>query len=105
MEASFRLPENTKVQDGLKASFASLKGGLALARNDVGRARGSCPVSTDEIGEIERLGADPPAALVELRKDVEVSILSACGVPAPALAIGVTDGTAMRESLPAIFAP
>ena len=90
------LPENTKVQDGLKASFASLKGGLALPETTSG-GHGDRAQSPSRDWRVERLGADPPVALVGLRRDVEISILSACGVP-PALAVGLTDGTMAREA-------
>ena len=46
---------------------------------------------------VRRLGANPPASLVELRRDVEVSILGACGVP-PGLVVSGADGTGQRES-------
>ena len=90
------LPEGAKAQAGLKSSFAALKGGLALPETTSGGS-GDRAGSPQRDWRIERLGADPPAALVELRKDVEVSILSACGIP-PALAIGVTDGVMAREA-------
>ena len=90
------LPENTKVQDGLKASFASLKGGLALPETTSG-GHGDRAQSPQRDWRVERLGANPPSALIALRQAVEISVLSACGCPA-ALAIGVTDGTAMREA-------
>ena len=90
------LPEGTIAQDGLKASFANLKGGLALPETTSG-GHGDRAQSPQRDWRIERLGANPPAALVALRKDVEVSVLSTCGIP-PALGIGVTDGTAMREA-------
>ena len=90
------LPEGTQAQAGLKASFAGLKGGLALPETTSG-GHGDRAGSPQRDWRIERLGADPPVALVGLRRDVEISILSACGIPAP-LGIGVTDGTAMREA-------
>ena len=90
------LPEGLSLKQELKSGFASLKGKIAFPETTSGGGgdRGGAP---QRDWRVERLGADPPAALVELRKDVEVSILSACGVP-PALAIGLTDGTAMREA-------
>ena len=90
------LPEGTQAQAGLKASFASLRGGLALPETTSG-GHGDRAQSPQRDWRIERLGADPPVALVGLRRDVEISVLSACGVP-PALAIGLTDGTMARES-------
>ena len=46
----------------------------------------------------ERLGADPPDALVRLRTAVENTVLSCFGVPSPLGPAGVTDGTAAREA-------
>ena len=90
------LPENTKAQDGLKSSFAALRGGLALPETTSG-GHGDRAQSPQRDWRVERLGADPPAALVALRQAVEVSVLSACGVPG-SMAIGLNDGVAMRES-------
>ena len=90
------MPEGTKAQAGLKSGFAALKGGLALPETTAGGA-GDKGGATQRDWRVERLGADPPAALVALRQAVEVSVLSACGVP-PALAVGLTDGTMARES-------
>ena len=44
----------------------------------------------------ERLGASPPAALVELRSNAEKSVLAACGVPVELAEAG--DGTGQREA-------
>ena len=46
----------------------------------------------------ERLGADPPMAMVTLRAAVENTVLSCFGIPAPLGPAGVTDGTAAREA-------
>lgn len=48
--------------------------------------------------EVRRLGADPPAGLVDLRASSAAAVLSACGLP-PALADPRSDGTLARESL------
>ena len=90
------MPEGTKAQAGLKAGFASLKGGLALPESTAGGS-GDRAQSPQRDWRVERLGANPPAALVALRQAVEVSTLSTCGIP-PALAIATSDGTAMREA-------
>ena len=47
--------------------------------------------------EPQRLGADPPQALVQLRRHVEDSVLGCFGIPAPLGPGGLTDGTAARE--------
>ena len=90
------LPEGSVADSGLKTSFANLRGGLALPATTAGGS-GDRAQSPQRDWRVERLGANPPAALVALRQAVEISVLSACGIP-PALAIGVTDGTAMREA-------
>ena len=77
---------------------------------DIAAARGKCllPETTrggagDSEGrpkkdyEPQRLGANPPAALVTLRREVENSILAAFGIPAPLGPAGISDGTAARE--------
>ena len=46
----------------------------------------------------ERLGADPPTALVQLRQHVESTVLSCFGIGAPLGPQGWTDGTAAREA-------
>ena len=47
--------------------------------------------------EPQRLGADPPQALIQLRRHVEDSVLACFGVPSPLGPGGLTDGTAARE--------
>ena len=90
------LPEGVSLKQELKTGFASLGGKIAFPETTAGGGgdRGAAP---QRDWRVERVGADPPAALVSLRRDVEVSVLSACGVP-PALAIGLSDGTMARES-------
>ena len=46
----------------------------------------------------ERLGADPPSALVQLRQHVESTVLACFGIGAPLGPQGWTDGTAAREA-------
>ena len=46
----------------------------------------------------ERLGADPPMAMVTLRTAVENTVLSCFGIPSPLGPAGITDGTAAREA-------
>ena len=47
--------------------------------------------------EPQRLGANPPTALIKLRRDVEDSVLACFGIPSPLGPGGLTDGTAARE--------
>ena len=46
----------------------------------------------------ERLGAEPPMALVHLRQHVESTVLACFGIGAPLGPQGWTDGTAAREA-------
>ena len=59
-----------------------------------GAGPGAAP-STDY--KSERFGFNPPASAVETRRDVERSILAACGVP-PVLANHQAPGKSMREA-------
>ena len=45
---------------------------------------------------IRRIGADPPEVLAKLRREVEQSILSSCGIPQSALSAG--DSAGSREA-------
>ena len=78
-------------------------------RADIGKSKGRAflveSVSSLAVGmdqkqrgdwRAERLGADPPEALVELRRDAEKSVLAACGVPVELAESG--DGTGQREA-------
>ena len=81
----------------LKADIAGLRGRTALVETSTagwGEGRAAAPAGD---WAVRRLGANPPASLVELREAVEVSILGACGVP-PSLVTAGADGTAQRES-------
>ena len=80
----------------LKADLAALKGHPALVETMAGGFgdRGGRP---DSDWRPRRIGADPPAALSDVRAGVTLAILAACGIP-PALA-GEGDGTAQREAL------
>ena len=54
--------------------------------------------------ESHRLGADPPVGLVQLRREVESSVLACFGVPAPLGPSGLNDGTAQREAARRLWA-
>ena len=80
----------------LQSDINALQGQTALAPSGrdagVGSPQG---VGADYISR--RIGYTPPAPLVELRRDVERSMLNACGIP-PALHSD-SGGTAYREAL------
>ena len=67
------LPEGSVAQDGLKSSFAALRGGLALPQSTAGGA-GDRAQSPQRDWRVERLGANPPSALIALRQAVEISL-------------------------------
>lgn len=79
----------------LRSDLAKLRGGLALLETTAGGFgdKGGRP---DRDWKPERLGANPPMSLAEIRAGVERAVLSACGIP-PSLAVDA-DGTAQRES-------
>ena len=84
--------------DTLKAAIATARGRTLLPETLAGGYgdKGGAP-SRD--WKPERLGMNPPMAMVMLRQHVENSVLSCFGVPASLGANGISDGTAMRESL------
>ena len=76
----------------LKASIKNLAGGMAyLEGGDMGGGPGGGVVRM-----AERIGAQPPAALVELFKLTRLDVLAACGIN-PSL-FDVAPGVAMREA-------
>ena len=81
----------------LKSDVSSLKGRTALVPG-MQRAWGDSGVGPGTANwRVQRIGIDPPEALVSLRSDTALAVLSACGVP-PELFQGRADGTARRES-------
>ena len=81
----------------LKSDLAALAGSVALIETTsagFGEGRAAAPLAD---WKPQRLGADPPRALAELRGDAAEAILSACGVP-PGLASAQSEGTSQRES-------
>ena len=80
----------------LKADLTALRGRVALPESTSGGwgDRGAAPMRD---WRVERLGADPPEALVKLREDIERAVLAACGVPAGIVST-ISDGTHARES-------
>ena len=81
----------------LKADIAGAKGGTVMLETTsagYGEGRAAAPA---QDWTAHRLGAAPPDALVKLRAEGSMALLSACGVP-PALATSNSDGSAQRES-------
>ena len=84
----------------LKADLANLRGQLAVVESFAAGA-GDRGLRPDRDWKPERLGADPPSALVSLRQDVADSVLQACGI-SPAL-YGGGGATGGREALRAFY--
>ena len=81
----------------LKSDLGALAGSVALVETTAsgfGEGRAAAPLAD---WKPQRMGANPPATLAELRGAAAEDILSACGVP-PALASGTAEGTSQRES-------
>ena len=80
----------------LQTDLSNLKGKLGLAPTTAG-GMGQGPMGAPRKDyAVERLGADPPEALVELRRDVYRSVLAAGGLN-PALASGDAPASSLRE--------
>ena len=80
----------------LKSDLGALAGSVALVETTAagyGEGRAAAPQSD---WKAQRMGANPPPTLNELRGAAAEAILSACGVP-PGLASGTAEGTAQRE--------
>lgn len=81
---------------GLKASIKALKGRVAFVETTAsgwGEGQSGAP-RRDWVPQ--RLGANPPGVLRDLRGDVAMAVLEACGVPVSLVADA--DGTSQRES-------
>ena len=86
----------------LKADIRSLRGKVALVETtSAGWAEGRAAAPAGDWA-VRRLGANPPASLVELREAVEVSILGACGVP-PALVVAGRHWSSNGSIRPALW--
>ena len=81
----------------LRRDMAAIKGGTAVTPT-MGAGYGGGPgVAPSSDFTTRRFGMMPPRELLEARRDVERSILAACGVP-PVLANHAAAGTSMREA-------
>ena len=81
----------------LKKDLAALQGNTALVETTAGgygEGRAAAPLAD---WKPQRMGANPPATLAELRGAAASDVLSACGVP-PGLASAQSEGTSQRES-------
>ena len=81
----------------LKSDLGALAGSVALVETVAGawgEGKAAAPLSD---WKPQRLGANPPATLAELRGAAAEDVLSACAVPAP-LASATSEGTSQREA-------
>ena len=80
----------------LKADIRTLAGNVAIvesqARGWAGDGQATRPMSD---WKPQRIGADPPAALVTQEERASMEVYAACGVPPALFAVG--EGTAQRE--------
>ena len=90
------IPEGTRDLATLKADLDGLGGGLKLAETFAGGWDEGAAAAPQADWTQKRLGADPPAPLVDLHEQANLSVLAACGVPAPL--VSRSDGTAAREA-------
>ena len=81
----------------IRADLGKLKGGVALPET-FADGSGDRAQRPDRDWKPERLGAQPPAALVELHRDVFGQVLTACGL-SPAMFGGEGGATGQREGL------
>ena len=75
----------------LRAEIAALRGSVGV----VERTRGGHGLGTEHAPKddwkLQRIGANPPAGIVNLHSAAAIAVLNACGVPA---ALCATDATA-----------
>ena len=84
--------------DSLKADLRGLSGKLAFVESVKTMAGGAASNAPAADWKTQRLGAEPPAALVELYGAAGADVLAACGVPATLFATG-GDGAGRREAM------
>lgn len=82
--------------DELRAALGAAKGGLVTAETVMGGWGGGRIDSPQREYAQRRFGAEPPAELREIRKELVPAILSAAGIPIEL--IRSADGAGMRES-------
>ena len=82
----------------LRRDLAAARGRTLLAPSMSGGFGAGPGVSPHDEYQAKRFGIDPPEAVIELRRDVERTMLAAFGVP-PAILDPKVAGTAMREGL------
>ena len=97
------VPEDPGGENTESDSLSDLKSDLAILQGKTGLVESSAGGWGDPGAKPKkdfmpsRFGIDPPEAVVSLRNDVAVSVLSCCLIP-PSLTQTNSDGTAQRES-------
>ena len=91
------LPEGHQSPEGLTDAIRTAKGRTLLPETTAG-GYGDKMGAPRRDWKPERLGAEPPMALVHLRQHVESTVLACFGIGAPLGPQGWTDGTAAREA-------
>ena len=89
------MPGDDPTIELLKADLKRLKGQLATVETTQSMAPGAAGTNDGWIAR--RIGAEPPAALVQLHEVASREVLGACGVP-PVLFSSNPNGTAGREA-------
>ena len=79
----------------LENKIKRLRGKLLAAETTRGGYGDKANAPQDDY-QVRRIGASPPAALVELRRDADTILLAACGIPVELVNGG--DGAALREA-------
>ena len=91
----YLLPVPADGGDGSTADpLASLKADLGALAGGFGEGRAAAPLAD---WRVQRMGANPPATLADLRGAAAMDVLAACGVPA-GLATDRAEGSGLRES-------
>ena len=82
--------------EALKADIRTLRGRIATVESVRTMHPGAGATAPAGDWDVKRIGANPPAAEVNLHSTATLEVLSACGVPASLFA--ESEGTAQRES-------
>ena len=83
--------------ESLKADLGALSGGTALIETTSGGWADGKEAAPQKDWTPQRMGANPPATLGELRGAAAMDVLAACGIP-PALASDKSEGSSQREA-------
>lgn len=88
--------------DELKADLKALRGGTRIVPTLAGRPGDPAARPGDTDWKPQRIGANPPGTVVDLRSAVAIGVLAAAGIP-PVLGAERADATGLREGLRQFF--